>query len=259
MGKLKNKYCSLILCAGYGSRMKSMGAKVHKSLIKINEKTILENVIISLADAGIKDHVVAVGYKNKSIKKVLNQYKDLNFKFINIKEYKTRGSSFSLFKASKYCLEYKKILMIHADIFFDTKLLTKVIETKRSNVLGFVKKNYKTIKNKGFIIKFNKKNKISKLDFKKNFDEKINNEITCINKFSNRKLKKIRESLKKYFYNENTKQTWEIPFNQFIQKNNEEFYAAGLKNKFWFNINTKRELNHAKKFCLNKLNIKKFF
>ena len=247
------------MCAGYGSRMKSMGTKVHKSLIRINEKTILENIIMSLADAGIKDHIVAVGYKKESIKKVLKRYKHLNFKFIDIKEYKTKGSSFSLFKASSYCLEYKKILMIHADIFFDNKLLKKVLESKKDNVLGFVKKNYKTIKNKGFVIKFNRENKINKLDFKKNFDEKINNEITCINKFTNKKLKKIRESLKKYFYYKDSKQTWEIPFNQFIQKKNEKFYAAGLKNKFWFNINTKKDLNHAKKFCLNRLNTKKFF
>ena len=255
MGKLKNKYCSLILCAGYGSRMKSMSKKVHKSLLKINKKTILENVIISLSDAGIKDHIVAVGYKEKSVKKVLKQYKDLNFKFINIKEYKKKGSSFSLFKASKYCLEYKKILMIHADIFFDRKLLKRVMESKKSNVLGFVKKNYKLIKNKGFVIKFNGENRINRLDFKKNFNKKICNEITCINKFTNKKLKKIRESLKKYFNDENSKQTWEIPFNQFIQKNNEEFFAAGLKNKFWFNINTKQDLNLAKKFCLNRSNI----
>ena len=102
MGKLKNKYCSLILCAGYGSRMKSMGTKVHKSLIRINEKTILENIIMSLADAGIKDHIVAVGYKKESIKKVLKRYKHLNFKFIDIKEY--------LSKCDLYCWSecYKK-------------------------------------------------------------------------------------------------------------------------------------------------------
>ena len=80
------------------------------------------------------------------------------------------------------------------------------MESKKSNVLGFIKKNYKTIKNKGFVIKFNKKNKINKLDFKKNFDEKVNNEITCLIKFSNKKLKKL-ESLKKYFHIENSKQT----------------------------------------------------
>ena len=76
---------------------------------------------MSLADAGIKDHIVAVGYKKESIKKVLKRYKHLNFKFIDIKQYKTKGSSFSLFKASSYCLEYKKYYEMYGNMLARNK------------------------------------------------------------------------------------------------------------------------------------------
>lgn len=255
MDKLKKKYCSLILCAGYGSRMKSIGRTKHKSLIKINEKTLLENILFNLSQFGIKDHVIATGYKENSIKKILKKYKNLNFKLVNIKNFKTRGSSYSLFKASKYCLNYKNILMTHADIFFDNLLLKKVIDCKKKNVIGYVKKKHINISEKGFIIKFDKTKEIQKLDLKKNFKKKTNNEIICINKFTNIKLKKLREYLKKYFKDNDNRQTWEVPFNLFINKNNEKFYAAGLKNKFWFNINTYEEMMNAKKYYLENLKI----
>jgi len=126
---------------------------------------------------------------------------------------------------------------------------------KKKNVIGYVKKKHINISEKGFIIKFDKTKEIQKLDLKKNFKKKTNNEIICINKFTNIKLKKLREYLKKYFKDNDNRQTWEVPFNLFINKNNEKFYAAGLKNKFWFNINTYEEMMNAKKYYLENLKI----
>lgn len=235
--------------------MKSIGKRVHKSLIKINELTILENILNNLAKFGIKDHVIAIGYRKNSIKKILKKYKNFKFKFVNIKEFKSRGSSFSLFKASKYCLNYKNILMIHADIFFDILLLKKVLTCRKKNVIGFVKKKHGIISDNGFIIKFNKKKIIEKLDFKKNFSKKTNNEIICVNKFTNNKIIRFREFLKDYFKNYDYKQTWEIPMNHFINKYKEKIYAAGLKNKFWFNINTYSDLQNARKYLQKKFKV----
>lgn len=55
---------AIILAAGKGSRLLPMTLLKPKPLLKINGKTILENMIKRLKNAGVKDITVVTGYKN---------------------------------------------------------------------------------------------------------------------------------------------------------------------------------------------------
>ena len=83
--------------------------------------------------------------------------------------------------------------------------------------------------------------KIGKLkEVKKPFGE-----IICINKFSDKTFKKIFLYLKNYFKNNSKNITWEYPISNFAKQN--KLYALKKQNFEWVNINTKKDLDLARR------------
>ena len=77
---------AVILAAGKGSRLSPMTLLKPKPLLKINGKTLLENMIKCLKNGGIKDITVVTGYKNE----MFNSYKKkLGFKKVISKDFET--------------------------------------------------------------------------------------------------------------------------------------------------------------------------
>ena len=67
---------ALILCAGYGKRLNPLTLKTPKSLLKVNNISLLENTINLINDLGIKNILINTYYlknklKNLLIKKIL--------------------------------------------------------------------------------------------------------------------------------------------------------------------------------------------
>lgn len=84
---------AIILAAGKGSRLSPMTLLKPKPLLKINGKTILENMIKCLKNGGVKDITVVTGYKNE----MFNPYKKrLGFKKVISKNFETTNSANSL-------------------------------------------------------------------------------------------------------------------------------------------------------------------
>ena len=84
---------AIILAAGKGSRLLPMTLLKPKPLLKINGKTILENIIKRLKNAGVKDITVVTGYKNE----MFNPYKKrLGFKKVISKDFANTNSANSL-------------------------------------------------------------------------------------------------------------------------------------------------------------------
>lgn len=84
---------AIILAAGKGSRLSPMTLLKPKPLLKINGKTIFENMIKVLKNAGVKDITVVTGYKNE----MFNPYKKrLGFKKVISKDFANTNSANSL-------------------------------------------------------------------------------------------------------------------------------------------------------------------
>ena len=67
--KFKNNLSVIILCGGKGLRLRPLTSNLPKPLIKINEKSILENIIQYFLKYNISNFIIATGYKNKLIDK----------------------------------------------------------------------------------------------------------------------------------------------------------------------------------------------
>ena len=70
--KIKN---AIILGAGFGKRMYPITKKIPKPLVKINNKTILQNSISFLISLGVKNIVINTHYLHKQIISFLKKYK----------------------------------------------------------------------------------------------------------------------------------------------------------------------------------------
>ncbi len=237
-----------ILAAGSGSRMGKLGVEKPKSLISINKKIILLEIIKKLNKIEVNKKIFfVIGFKYKKILEELKKL-NLNFKYVINKQYNTTGSAYSWYLLKKFLPKNKfDTLLIHADLNFHFSHLKKIIDSKKENIIGSVKKNNITVRKKGWVLETKKNLKITKLRFK-NKNKKYYGEMTCINKFSYSGMQKIFKFMKSYFKNNGRNFTWEILLNEMIKKKSIEVYSNKVNKNYWFNINKQIDLKKAKKF-----------
>ena len=86
IARFKKKLSIIILCGGKGLRLRPLTKTQPKPLIKINDKSILENIIKHFLNYKIKNFIIATGYKNELIddfiKKKFKKYK-FNIQFVD--------------------------------------------------------------------------------------------------------------------------------------------------------------------------------
>lgn len=125
---------AVILAAGKGSRLSPMTLLKPKPLLKINGKTLLENMIKCLKNGGIKDITVVTGYKNE----MFNPYKKkLGFKKVISKDFETTNSANSL----KLVIDNldSDTLIMNGDLYIKSDFIRYI----RKNVSQFMAQNLK--------------------------------------------------------------------------------------------------------------------
>ena len=125
---------AIILASGIGRRLKPLTDKIPKSLIAINDKTIIERQIDSLNICGIKDIIITVGAFEKKFKRYIEKrYPNLNIIFVKNHKYATTNYIYSLWLTSG--LIDDDIILLHGDLIFNVELLKKLIQEKNNTVL----------------------------------------------------------------------------------------------------------------------------
>lgn len=130
---------AIILCAGYGKRMK---LSFQKCLLHVEGEPIVNRIVKKLNECKIKDISVVVGYDYESFKNQVVKY------YVNDEWYFTE-EYYSLLQAWRECND--DVIIMHGDLLFNTDLLKKIIKTK-----GKIVALYKNDTFKG-VVKFSKK------------------------------------------------------------------------------------------------------
>ena len=76
MKNIKKK-SAIILCGGRGTRLGSLGKKIPKSLVKINNYPIIWYIINNLKKNSFNHFILPVGYKGNLIKKYIRKITNL--------------------------------------------------------------------------------------------------------------------------------------------------------------------------------------
>ena len=75
---------AIILCGGKGERLRPITNNLPKPLIEIKNKPILFYIIEHLKKYGIKDYIIATGYKSEKIEEYMaDEFKELSYEIIN--------------------------------------------------------------------------------------------------------------------------------------------------------------------------------
>ena len=246
-----NNYSVVLLSAGMGRRLGTLGKKYPKCLLKINNKTLIELLLDNLKKRNAKRISMVVGYRSQMLIKFLKKIRGIKINFIKIREYKKNGHSYSWFKyRNQWSKEKKPLVLIHTDIHFDPIYLDNIMKSKKNNIIGVKHKTNHKFKRNSLVVKIDKKNKIKQIN-RANRINKPQGEIIGINKFSKETTGKIFKFMEKFFAVGNKTLPWEIFLNHYIQQTKESFFILKNQSYSWININTFGDYLKAKVLKFN--------
>lgn len=201
---------SIIIAAGSGRRIPEFSKLAPKSLIKINNKSILKRQIDLLRKSKIKEIGIIKGFKSSMI-----NYK--NIKYFYNRNYKKNEQLDSLFTAKKWFTD--DLIILFSDIIYEDSILNKIIKSKHDFTI-VVQKNWKKKYKDRFDHPisqadkvFVKDNKIKDIGKKLSYN-KTNGEFLGIFKISKNNCKII---LQEYELLKKTKKTVKLQIHNFFR------------------------------------------
>ena len=156
-----------ILTAGKGIRMAELGKKINKTLLPVEQKSIISKIIESFSKND--EFVIAIGHLGEQVKNFLEiSYPERKFEFVNVKNFSGKGSGpgLSLFECKKKLQEPFVFVAGDGIYEFDSKLnfnenfigVAKIESKKSKNYCNVLGKN-------GFVIDVKNKKKCSEKYF----------------------------------------------------------------------------------------------
>lgn len=125
---------AVILAAGEGTRMKPLTSSRPKVMLPLVNKPLIEHIIESCIEVGIRDFIIVTGYMEASIK---NYFTDGNKWDINI-DYVTQeqqlGTAHAIGCANSFVND--KFVLLNGDMLVDSLHLRKLIEHKEKSVIS---------------------------------------------------------------------------------------------------------------------------
>jgi glucose-1-phosphate thymidylyltransferase len=124
---------AVILAAGEGVRLRPFTYSQPKVMIKVANKPILEYVVNALAQSGIRDIVMVIGYKKERIMSYFESGKKFGVKIKYVVQEKQLGTAHALQTAEKYLKD--DFLVLPGDNLIDTIALRQIVEAGANSVL----------------------------------------------------------------------------------------------------------------------------
>ncbi len=238
---------SLIIAAGKGSRIPEFTKDIPKSLIRINNKSLLKRQIDQMRNFKIKEIAIVRGYKSNKI-----NFKDIKY-FYN-RNFKTNEQLDSLIVANKWFTD--DLLISFSDIIYENSILKKMIKNKHDFTIA-VQKNWKEKYKNRFdhplsqadkvFIKNNKVNDIGK----KISIKKTNGEFLGIFKLSKNMCKTFVKEYKLLNKNKKTNKLQIHNFFQYLIKKNFDIKPTYVIGKY-MEIDTYNDFTIARKIFYEK-------
>jgi choline kinase len=238
---------SLIIAAGKGSRIPEFTKDIPKSLIRINNKSLLKRQIDQMRNFKIKEIAIVKGYKSNKI-----NFKDIKY-FYN-RNFKTNEQLDSLIVANKWFTD--DLLISFSDIIYENSILKKMIKSKHDFTIAVQKNWKKKYKNrfdhplsqadKVFI----KKNKVNDIG-KKISIKKTNGEFLGIFKLSKYMCKTFIKEYKLLNKNKKTNKLQIHNFFQYLIKKNFDIKPTYVIGKY-MEIDTYNDFTIARKIFYEK-------
>ena len=123
---------AVILAAGQGTRIRSVHGEHPKCLIEVDNTTILDHQLDSLALAGITEVAIVVGYEKEQIIKHVMSRKASSLQrihFIENPAFAITNNIYSLWLALEW-LRGDSFIVLNADVIFDAEILDIAVRSE---------------------------------------------------------------------------------------------------------------------------------
>ncbi len=242
---------ALILAAGYGSRIADVTTDP-KSLLKINNRTLMQWHFDSLKAVGITDVVVVTGYKREVLEDYTDRFRnDFNITYVINDDYRVKGNTYSMF----YGLEKVEgdFLLFDADLVYETQILRSFVEdTKKNQILvgensiDDIESTKTMVDQRGLVRITVDKREVTPEERKK---YAFAGEAMGILKFSAEYKKDMLEACRSFLKDPaNISKNWEYVLNEFLLNHDMSIHQAVSKR--WIEIDNKEDYEQAKQLFL---------
>ena len=118
---------AVILAAGNGQRIRSVSGSLPKPLVNLNGRPILEHILLSAKEAGIREFVVILGYRADAIKSRFSDDHRFAITWVENPEYH-KANGVSLLKAQSVVSE--PFLLLMADHIFEPQTAAALLRQR---------------------------------------------------------------------------------------------------------------------------------
>ena len=123
---------AVILAAGMGDRLQPLTSEMPKCLVELNGQPLLLRALSGLAEHGIREAVVVIGYKGDVVRRrVGERFAGVDVRYVEAPDYATTNNIRSLWDAREYLDE--DILLLEADVAFDSAVIASLLECQGSS------------------------------------------------------------------------------------------------------------------------------
>ncbi len=142
---------AILLAAGMGTRLRPLTLETPKSLVKVNNKPMLETQVEYLIEKGIKEIIVVTGYLSEKFDYLKEKY---NIKLVHNDKYNVYNNIYTMYLVKEYLGDS---YVIDADIYLHNNFIDENI--CESTYFSGYKEEFKD----EWIIEFDNNNKVNNI------------------------------------------------------------------------------------------------
>ncbi len=128
---------AIILCAGYGKRLKSYTDVYQKSMILINEKPLLEYIINGVISAGFIDFIIVVGYRKEQIIHYFGNGRNWNINIDYVEQNNLNGTGGAILVCEEF-IKNSHFFVTYGDILVPNKIYREIYNVFKEENHDFI-------------------------------------------------------------------------------------------------------------------------
>ena len=231
---------AIILAAGKGERLQPFTKDIPKSLLRIDDQTILENQINHLKKCDIEEINVVVGFAYQKVEEFLSSLNIINIKINTIFNpfWDSTNSLFSLWCARNVLDE--DTVLLNGDDVFELEVLRKIISNKDEICVPYKVKDKYAAEDMKVKIENDLVHSIGK-----NISE-IDGESVGIRVFRGEGLQILKRSLEIEIRTDKFNKKWYASAIERILKRGHKVYSLDIGDLYWHDVDYPNDLENAR-------------
>lgn len=166
MKRVNDKICGVILAAGRGHRIKPLSFQIPKPLLPVCNKPVMQYQIEAMANLGIREFIIVVGYLKEKIKDYFGDGSSLGVNIRYVEQKENLGIAHAVGQLENYI--NKPFLLFLGDIFIVPKNFKRILDIfyqkKAGAVLAVTKeRDLNSIQKNFTVILHGKTNKVKRV------------------------------------------------------------------------------------------------